>query len=344
MSNVTASRYDSPPLMFNPELQLGPWLIGFCLEALLTGVVLALASCYARSYATNDGFGIRGIVAVLVFLCTLKTIQVGAEVWHVTIFGWGSFTRATSTSWYAALDAFHSSVIVSISQSFYVIRLRIILQRHRFHWVLVIVILAMLTSLASNFATSILLFHTDPRKQSRMFQKFQTAQTVGLLVADILICSTFCWLLLRAKTGMSQTDSLVDRIVAIGWTTTLVPLLNEIVRVALHDTIAPKNISFLVFAFMQSKLYAVSVMITLCLRQQLLAEGSTTSQEYKVTGWRVGRPDATSFNAPPDASHLGNNAHLLDPRRQNNTTTSHGDDSEATFEMETRKRGELHKS
>ncbi|KAH7062997.1 hypothetical protein BKA62DRAFT_779741 [Auriculariales sp. MPI-PUGE-AT-0066] len=326
-TNATASRFDSIPATFVPEVAFGPWLVGLVVDVLLTGIIMTLQH------------------TPLVFLA--GSSDIGAEVWHKrqVVFGWGSFKiAALSTPWYASLDGFHTAIITVISQFFFVLRLHSILKRS--HWILLVICVCMLIGIGGSLATSIQLFHIDGRAAASRFKKFQSVTISGVISTDIFICATFCWILMKSKTGMARTDSVVERLVLLSWTTALVPVMNDIAKLVAQNGFAPKSSAFIVFSFMQGKLYAISVLVTLCLRQSMRSDNSLMSgAAYNVSGGR--RPTGPTTSGLQGVSVTTDEVHFVDysngGRTQSDTIANmKTTDYNPSYEMEDQKRSRLH--
>ena len=92
-----------------------------------------------------------------------------------------------------------------------------------------------------------------------------------------------CYSLFKSKTGVARTDSLINKLILISWSTALLPSVADIVKIALFFRYLRKSSSFITcvptfpldfqlpveadwtfrFALMEGKLYTLSMLITL---------------------------------------------------------------------------------
>ncbi|KAH7098911.1 hypothetical protein BKA62DRAFT_711289 [Auriculariales sp. MPI-PUGE-AT-0066] len=277
MTEVNNGRFDQPPANFNPEQNLGPWLIGGLLEMLLGGAVLTLSVAYHQVYASADRAGLRVLAVALTVLSVLRSMQVAAMVWMKLVFGWGSYAVvSTYVPWYVSLDALLSVIITLLAQGFFLKRLHAISKNLLWlRWVFLLIGISMALGMGAGIALMVFLFDVRGFAVGRRFQITQAIGYGGQIAADVLISGTLGFVLFKSKTGMPRTDSMVHRIILLSWTTAAIPALNGIAKLIAQMGFFPSSTVFIAFSFMQSKLYALAVLVTLCGRQWLRASDPT---------------------------------------------------------------------
>ncbi|KAH7093981.1 hypothetical protein BKA62DRAFT_834424 [Auriculariales sp. MPI-PUGE-AT-0066] len=250
-------QFDLPPPTFRPDKAFGPWFVGMVVEVLLTGAAVSMAIDYWRMYALEDRKIIKSLVLSSIALCIAKSMQACAMLWHKLIDGFASYMMAkTSSPWYARIDPAFAISIILIAQTFFLLRLNSLL-KNVWRYALIPICLAMVCSFAGHVAITVQMFRMTGKHESWSY---------------VVICSCFCFILSKSKTGMARTDSLVSRLVLLAWTTALLPAVCDLCKLTTYLVFGTKSSAFIAFSLSLPKLYTVAMLVTLNLRAALRTE------------------------------------------------------------------------
>ncbi|KAH7098037.1 hypothetical protein BKA62DRAFT_832841 [Auriculariales sp. MPI-PUGE-AT-0066] len=258
------------PLEFNPTAAFGPWFAGCATDILLMGVIIALAVEYWKVYAPDDRRRVKTLVATSMILSFLKSISVSATVWHKVIWGWGNYRAAlTSTPWYAAIDPLFNTGISLIAQVFFLFRLRALLKGRIWTAALGLIVAFMILECVGHVIICVEIFYHDSWGSVRIYEEAEIVGMTGMIGTDVLLTISLCYTLLRSKTGVARTDSLITKLILLTLTTALLPTVADSIKIGIYLSLLGRTSSWITFSIIQSKLYTLSMLITLTVRNML---------------------------------------------------------------------------
>ncbi|KAJ6542401.1 hypothetical protein B0H10DRAFT_1854675 [Mycena sp. CBHHK59/15] len=254
---------------------LGLWLIGSCLDLLLQGV---LSSQFVNYYSWyhDDKPGLRVVVAILVLLTVLKSIQAFAIVWIQFIVYFGDLQGAillNYTTWWQSGNPLMVAVIGAYVQWYFCFRLYVLSKR----WYVVapIATLFLFTFLSIIVAVSAL--HKARRPLSINFNVLPLSLSAG----DIILSLTTAYFLIKSKKEvLPQTVGLISALVRLTFQSAVglcaVPAMFNLI----FSQVYPGGVAIISTAFNMAlpKLYAISMMWTLNSRRSIRAAHSSRSR------------------------------------------------------------------
>ncbi|KAJ6557929.1 hypothetical protein B0H19DRAFT_1261506 [Mycena capillaripes] len=296
---------------------LGPWLIGSCIDLLLQGVLLSQARLVFRpglvphspqfvsyfSWYSDDKRGLKIVVAVLVLLTVLKSIQAFAVIWIMFIKFFGDIQGAILldfTAWWQSGTPLMASISISFGvgligsyvQSYFCFRLWVISKK----WYVVAPIVAVfLFALLSIVVGTYFISTAEGPKIGQWFAAHLSATFGG----DIVLSMTTAYFLLKSKKNvLPQTVGLISALVRLTFQTAAPAALCAMFNL-IFSQIYTTDVAIISTAFNMAlpKLYAISMMWTLNARRTIRAmHGSrngitTTSNELSGGRSRARRPN-----------------------------------------------------
>ncbi|KAJ7180390.1 hypothetical protein C8R43DRAFT_1117692 [Mycena crocata] len=246
-------------------------LHSFCL-----GFVLALGLKYWEEYG-EDSLRKRVFVSAVVVLSILQTILEDYKVWTVAV-----FKQPWAGSPFMWTDFFLNGIICSMCQAFYIRRCWKMTGKSP--WALYPMIILWLSAVAAGFYISITMIiefqhfsvsHFLNEQVERLFRNTVIvfdAWVVESSVLDFAVAAILITCLLKSKTGLDSSNSVVNRVVLLTLETALLPSMSSLAAVIiLHGAPRPGEHDDLVlfFVYMTAKLYTIGLLRTLNSRAKL---------------------------------------------------------------------------
>ncbi|KAJ6628921.1 hypothetical protein B0H10DRAFT_104579 [Mycena sp. CBHHK59/15] len=254
----------------------GAILMDGLLHSFCLGFVLALGLKYWEDYP-NDSVRKRIFVFTVVFLSTLQTVLQDYKVWTVTV-----FRHPWSGSPLLWTDVFLNGIICSMCEAFYIRRCWKMTGKRP--WVLYPMILLWISITAANFYIAITLalefryFGSDHTLEAGAEKLLKETLIVfsywlaGSSVLDIAVAVILITCLLKSKTGLEASNSVLNRVILLTLETALLPSISMVIAVLiLHLAPNPGTHDDLVlfFVLITAKLYAIGLLRTLNARAKL---------------------------------------------------------------------------
>lgn len=242
----------------NPaEIAHGPMLIGTVLNILLYGISVTQTYMYYSSGA-RDKMWIKAFVYILFLADTVQVIFTIVYVYISTIIHFGDFEYLQTGDWIFATDPAITGIIGGCVQAFFAWRVKVLTGS----WVLYLIIsfcsaASFLMGIATAIAIGIVPEYVE-------FQKFKVVVIIWLVSAvsaDIMITSILVFHLKNHKTGFSNTDNHIDRIIRMTVQTGLLTAVWALVDLLVY--LLDNTGTHLIFNFPLSKLYTNSLMSSL---------------------------------------------------------------------------------
>ncbi|WVQ62985.1 uncharacterized protein L199_001134 [Kwoniella botswanensis] len=204
---------------------LGPVMIGFIADFVLLGVMLAQLIKWG-SYAVEDRWFIKIIVAWCTLFGAISSIFNLAYIHHVFVNNFGIYTTFTSADWSSWLAIIASSTSAGV-QVFYCDRAYKLSGKNKILGGIISAFI--LTSIIGGIGSKITFGSTttqtsDATKATILIYLY----TAGAMAADFLITTSIMWSLSRSKSGFVQTDQIVNKLLAVSAETQLPPTLMAI--------------------------------------------------------------------------------------------------------------------
>ncbi|KAI9060713.1 hypothetical protein FKP32DRAFT_1577394 [Trametes sanguinea] len=273
----------SPP----PSLDktYGALFIGMCFGLMLYGLTVHQCYRYARMYR-KDALWVKCLVSGILALDTLHTLSCVAAVYYHLVSNFSNPASLVARNWVRHSSPPFLVPITNHGISFYAFRLYR-LGSHYVYLVLVAVAVRSSSCMHQLLRTNVTRF----RISLRDFQHYSVRSfSPSVVNVDLLTTTTGQWLicglsgssvfvdtclmgtlitaLLKSKTGLKRSDSLIEILVLYsinaGLLTSIFALLTFIFALAL-----PGNLIYIAFSIIGVKLYANSVLAVLNSRQSL---------------------------------------------------------------------------
>ncbi|KIJ36363.1 hypothetical protein M422DRAFT_34327 [Sphaerobolus stellatus SS14] len=285
------SSYQPNPLELayinGPVGQLGPPLLGQMFMTLLQGILLVQYYDYLL-YFWNENRSTRYLVHGAAALCTLKFAYISWFVWDRYVVHYGDWDKLLEIAPLTVPLAISGTIPNAVCQVFYIVRCWSLSHNWFF---LVPAVLSLLLAIGGGAAQTwgaAMVYHG----QFQGFTLIVDASNVSLasgLTCDVFITAFTCYYLIRRKTGFTQTDGLVGRLMKICIESAAGPTLIALVNLILNN----RGLStewFLLPNIVLSQVYGCSLMYTVNARRNVadkslsaMVVGSRSSGAGKIS-------------------------------------------------------------
>ncbi|KAF7360411.1 hypothetical protein MVEN_00771100 [Mycena venus] len=253
------------------ELSHGPIFIGLLFNTILYGVMIIQSYFYFTTFR-NDKTWTKIFVASILVLDTLNTVFDFLYLYESLIIHFDDVPFLSRATWLFATDPVTTAIIASLVQLFYAWRVKVLTGNI---WLTLFVVACSVAGLAGGIATTVEVM-VMPRFMD--FIRFKSAVIVWLVaecVGDLVITIILVKHLSSQRTGLEDTDILIDRIIRLTMQTGLVTAICAIVDLILFLS-DPVGLHLL-FNIPLCKLYSNSLLSSLNARHLHATAGSADS-------------------------------------------------------------------
>ncbi|TFK46126.1 hypothetical protein OE88DRAFT_1739752 [Heliocybe sulcata] len=274
------------------DLVTGPTLVGTMFNVFLFGCVVVQCYTYFERYKNDRPF-IRVMVCMLLFVETLATGFGVATTYGATITTFGDAAAASMADWRSAVGPVFMAIISSTVQTFFAWRVYTITNSKVFFGgILFLIIVSAAAAGITGIGGTIIL-----AQKSWDAWELEAPIVVWLVTAvivDSLITGTLCLYLRGSRTGFSQTDHLITRLIKLTVQTGMVTTVWTIIDLSLY--LAMSQPVHLIFNLPLPKLYTNSLLSTLNARVGIAGSSSRSGQAITFTGseWKDNARDGQS--------------------------------------------------
>jgi len=261
--------------------------VGFVVSTTLYGVTLLQGLFYFRTYAHNHWF-MKLLTGVILTLDSLTTILPAHAIYFYLIKNFGNYLAGLSEPLTYRVENLMLTLITMLVQSFYTHQVwklsgSIVLTAFLSVLVVVAFVLGLVTTgeILKNGSVSQLL-QRDMLIIEGLVQGFAA-------LCDISITISLCWLLHSKRTGIKQTESLVDRLIMLAINRGLVTTVAQICFLVLNVA-APGKFYWIPLHQSVGKLYTNSFLAMLNVRAY------TTSGHTNLVNISGNRPRWSTFD------------------------------------------------
>jgi len=254
--------------------QLGPWLIGVCVDLLLQGVVLSQIANYYGWYR-DDRRILRMIVAMLGLLTIVKSAQAFAIIWIQLMLHYGDLEGAillNLTGWW---EHSHPLMVAGIGlyvQAYFCFRLWVISKS----WIVVSPSVTMFLLAVSSITVAMYLISDD---NVLGFGQWFTAYLSAVFVGHLFLSATTAYFLLKLKQNCHpRSVGLFSAVVRLTFMTAAPATICAMLTL-IFDRVytGAEGIVTTTFQMAMPKLYAISMMWTLNGRARFSSAGNELS-------------------------------------------------------------------
>ncbi|KAF5347958.1 hypothetical protein D9756_010214 [Leucocoprinus leucothites] len=245
------------------ELNLGPVLLGVLFEAVLYGILIVQTFLYFQSYNRSDPGWTRLLVWYLLITETVMTGIDFAMIYGplVTLAG---TERAVSR--YPKLLAANPIVTVTLSTPVQLFMARRIWILGKSKWLPLAIALASLCAFTGGIASGVDVAIVQTFQGFPQLEWSLNLWLVSSAVCDAIITVALVWFLSSRRSGFTETNDLVNKIIRLTVQTGLITSICAITNAFLCAFAPFLSMNFL-FAFGLSKLYTNSLLSTLNARR-----------------------------------------------------------------------------
>ncbi|KAG2357591.1 hypothetical protein BDR07DRAFT_1419928 [Suillus spraguei] len=279
MSSSTQVTTDK--LHVDPRSTYGAFLIGCILTALLFGVTNIQAFIYVRTHA---GRWTKFYKSIVLLLWTLDAMQLALTVhcvYYYLVTNFANTGALVEVVWSLRLQVAFNVLTVYMIHLLYSHRIWIV-GRDRSVIFRIIPGIVVILSSGSSFILIYLVYNHNPEDGGFFMKRWSVF--MGFSVAtflDVLVTCSLLYLLASFRTGMSNTDSLITRLICYtincGCLTSICALASIIICAAM-----PHNLIFLSVQFLVGKLYINSYIALLNTGSYLARSVPDATDSFKI--------------------------------------------------------------
>lgn len=265
-----------------------PILVAGMLACPLYGLTLAQAAYYVRSYP-DDKIYLKALVAICVILETAHLALVLESAHFFTIVCklpeniMGLFLVRKSF----AISFLLTILITALVQAFYALRVwRVNTLHPARRWLVAVVAVLCVAQVGVGLASDALL-QIEPQLTSIQDSKQKVLFSLELslaVICDVLISAALVYFLRSSRTGYQSTENMINRLIIYSVNTGLVTSAMSIVILILYFTITT-NTLFALFLIVISKVYVISLLVTLNSRNHVRELSESTN--FRTLSWRA---------------------------------------------------------
>ncbi|KAJ6588825.1 hypothetical protein B0H19DRAFT_1013811 [Mycena capillaripes] len=263
------------PTSYGPaELAHGPMFIGFFFNVVLYGAMIIQTYLYFTTLAfANDKTWAKIFVVCIFVLDTLNTFFDFAYLYDSLIIHFGDVSFLARANWLFATDPVITATIAFLIQLFYAWRVKVLTGKI---WLALFVAACSLAGLVGGIVTTVEVLLVPHFSDFIHFKAVVIVWLVAECVADVLITAILVTHLSSLKTGINDSDMLIDRIIRITMQTGLATSLCATIDLILF--LSDTWFRHLVFNIPLCKLYTNSLLSSLNARN-VRGPGSANSRK-----------------------------------------------------------------
>ncbi|EIW53085.1 uncharacterized protein TRAVEDRAFT_75231 [Trametes versicolor FP-101664 SS1] len=257
----------------------GITLIGTCVGLMLYGMTIHQTYRYLRMYTSDKGI-LKTTVRILFLADTIHSMLSVHICYYYLIQSQADHSMLLNGVWSIRSIGLVTQLVVTIVQGFYLRRIRII----GAHVVVqAVVAMLMLGEIVSNLVMTVALFETVSLATWAKSAWLAAVPYGFTIVTDVILTSTLILFLHRSRTGMRQTDTLLNTLIAYTINTGL--LTTSLSTLCLFFTIRqPYNLIYFALNMPITKSYTNSMLTVLNSRHALADRACATTGDLGTFG------------------------------------------------------------
>lgn len=244
---------------------IGAMLIGVIVSAVLHGVCLLQAFLYFTKYK-RDSLFVKTLVGTTVLFDALHLAFISHTIYHYVISNFHSPQKLEFLTWSVIMEALFTGVNGAIVQTFYTYRVWCLSKKSFF--LTVFILLLILATVGSGTAWVILSMQLQTYRQLLHISPLTITINALSTTVDVIIATTLCVLLNRARTGFKRSDTVITQlmifVVNTGVLTTCCAVASLISLIA-----SPHSLIYASFYFCIGRFYTNSFLATLNARESI---------------------------------------------------------------------------
>jgi len=248
---------------------LGSMLIGLVVAAMLNGV--AIVQVYYYFTHQSDPRHLKLLVGTVITLDTIHQALITHTVYTYTVTNFGNLAGFKSVVWSNSAGVVFNALIALLVQSFLTLRVwRCSNHSKLLTGVIVLFVIAEFVTILMATAWS---FQWKTYERLVGLRHFNVGVNAITVAGDSLIAASLCFFLHRSRTGLSRSDTMIDKLILFTVGTGLLPSICAIFSL-IFLLVAKRTFIFIGFFFCIGRLYTNCLLVTLNARKKLLAAGS----------------------------------------------------------------------
>ncbi|THV03995.1 hypothetical protein K435DRAFT_835582 [Dendrothele bispora CBS 962.96] len=254
-----------PPL---PTETWGCHWIAYVLDICLYGCSLLMLMWYFRVHSAHDSFSTKLTVGLIGIFSTAHVVLMSHQMYTDFIERFGEPDGLDVVIDTSGVDLLSGYLTSFIAQIFFATRIwRIAFKGKKILFTAPVVILALL-QISAGIAQTTFFLRIGRYSQLGSTVRITSTQAAATALCDIFITIILCYLLHTSKTGIRNTNTVIDKLILYainrGAATSLAALLNLILFVSI-----PNTFIFMIPLLPSCQLYVISVTSMLCSREGL---------------------------------------------------------------------------
>ncbi|GAA5907188.1 DUF6534 domain-containing protein [Sporobolomyces salmoneus] len=256
---------------------VGAFVIGTVFACFLTGITSAQCFQYYQNFP-KDRLLYKNLVAGLFVLDTAHTAVSIYTIWDWCVANYGDVQHLLVSPWSFAVDPIMVGIVAFTCQGFYAYRVWVVGKRQPVIPVLVVVLAFLSLGFALGATVTII-----TKREFAKFQSYTWGVSAWLALAalsDVIITATLVYHLNRSKTGLLQTNSILNRLIELVISTNGLTAVVAVIDAILFGTLSTSwhvscNLAL-------PKLYFNSLLVSLNARVELERRLIQTSSRHET--------------------------------------------------------------
>ncbi|KAF9000141.1 hypothetical protein BDQ17DRAFT_1308178 [Cyathus striatus] len=242
---------------------MGAMLIGVIFSAVLHGITLMQTYYYFTKFRT-DAWYLKSMVVTVVCFDAIHLFFVSHSMYYYLVANYHNQDALLHPVWSIIMEALLTGVNAGLVQLFFTTRLWKLSHKNYFLTGLIVVLVCACASCGVAWVILSMQAHTF----EKLLEISPLTNSINALscAIDVIIASSLCFLLHRARTGFKRSDSVINRlmvfVVNTGMITTICAVSSLIALLS-----SPKTLIYATFYFCIGRLYTNSFLATLNARR-----------------------------------------------------------------------------
>ncbi|KAJ7734758.1 hypothetical protein DFH07DRAFT_967473 [Mycena maculata] len=292
------------------DTTLGAVSVGYTLAWGLYGVMSMQTFSYFQKFP-KDNIWLKLLVTGLWVLDTLQLVLIGCVLYYWLITNYANPAALVDSPWTFNIGILVTNLIVIIVELF--LTYRVFIRKsmsNRNYFLSGIIVLLSFSYFGENpdldgvvdltcylgFESAVQV-RTFQLQKIALFFKFQWIASVGLAcasAADLIIAVSLCYYLLKSRTGLQKTDTIVNRLILYAMNTGLLTSIVVLMDMICFLTM-PDNLVHISFNIVVGKLYTNSLLASLNFRDTVRSQQSDVVNTFSLGTMSNSRQGPQSF-------------------------------------------------
>jgi len=281
----------------------GAMLISILVSTALYGVTSLQAFLYFQKFGKEDRWGLVSTVALVWSLETAHVFLIGHYLYWNLLTNYCNPSSLLTTSQVDDATTGVTAIITVIVQCFFVRRLYILSRKNL--WLSGTVLFLALVHFGLEIAVMGLTYKYPRYDQFHLLTPYFTTALVLAAAVDLIIAGALCFFLVEHRTGMENTDTLLNKLVKYTISSGLLTSVTDVIILICFLTM-PDNLIFLSIYGIINNFYANSLLATLNARRSLRAAKHNELSWSRIQEFRFSQASQQKTHHPGHTSSAKN--------------------------------------